>query len=485
MVKKILGMDDILKGPSRTFGEFSLLTDYTPEGCTIETISLAQDLCGIKMGIPFLSAAMQSVTGFELALEIARNDGLGVLPGNLDIGIEAGLVEKIKKQDMPLIEDYVYARPSETIEQVLGKVAKYGHSTIPVVDRFLRFLGWFRESDYDRTVPKDNPVKNVMIPRRKITTCRYRLTFEEVQKEFGETEQKCLPMLDSARHLHKLAFKRDIEKPKVAAATSSHADWRERVGACIEAGADMIIFDSSHGHNYYQEHAIMDYKKDSRFKDVPVCGGNVITAKGFRYLAEAGADIVKVGMGVGSICTTAETKATGRGQYTAVYAVVKARDRFFKKTGKYIPIIADGGISYSGQMVIALTTADFIMMGNYFNKFFEAAGRAIDSEGNFVEKNKFDDSRIRFIETWGEGSERAKNYVRYGHLTKKTSFAEGIEGKVKYGGMMKPSLERDVSAIKAALRDTGSYNLRQFRENSEIELRSEHSLLESRVHDVV
>ena len=323
-----------------------------------------------------------------------------------------------------------------------------------------------------------------MINKSNIYTSRHKYSIEEIQGEFLKTKQKCLPLLDDEGHLVRLAFKRDIEKPKVAAATSSHKDWYERVDKCIDAGADLIVFDSSHGFNHYQIKAIKQYKENPKFNIIPVCGGNVISAKGFRALAEAGADIVKVGMGVGSICTTAEVKATGRGQFTALYDVVQERDKFFKETKKYVPIIGDGGLSFSGQMIIGSTVMDFGMMGNYFNQFFESAGRAMDKDENFLEKTKENISKIAYIESWGEGSERAKNYARYGHLTSKTSFAEGIDGKVKYGGMMKPRLEKDVSAIKAALRDTGCYNLKQFRENSVIELRSEHSLNESRIHNV-
>ncbi len=489
MVRKIRGIEDVLEGPSRTFDEFSLLTGYTPKGCTIESVSLEQDLCGLTMKAPLLSAAMMSVTGFELALELARNGGLGVVPASLSVDEQVAIIRGLKEQDMPLIEDYVFVLPNEPVFEVLRKAKEHGHSTIPVVDKFRNFLGIFDANIFNQgnddaplKVASNSPISDVMQPAKKLYSCREGMSLKDMQKKFSELTQRCIPIVNRKGQLVRLAFKRDIENPQVAAAASSQSGWEERVEACINAGADMIVFDSSHGFNYYQEKTITQYKKNSHFKHVPVCGGNVITAEGFRCLAKAGADAVKVGMSIGSICITAGVKGTGRGQFTAVYEAVKARDEFCKRR-KYIPIIADGGISFSGQMVIALTIADFLMMGNYFNRFYEAAGEALDEHGNVIDRAK-EPSRIKYIATWGEGSERAKNHARYGHITKRTLFAEGVEGRVGYAGRMKPNLRRDVNAIKAALRDTGSMDLPEFRKKAVIELRSEHSLAESQVHGV-
>jgi len=275
-----------------------------------------------------------------------------------------------------------------------------------------------------------------------------------------------LIVLDDLGRLVKIAFRKDVENIAVGAAISTHKGWKKRAKACTDAGADLIVVDTSDAFNEFAMEVIREFKIMN--DTVPICVGNVITYEGAKYLMESGADLVKIGMSSGSICTTQREKATGRAPMTALLDAAKARDDFHKESGKYIPLIIDGGVSAAGDMIIALTTADIVMMGGYFNHFFEAEGEKLD-ENMQVTSHEPD---IKYIATWGEGSARARNLDRYGHVARKTFFAEGEEGTVENWGRLKPKLKQDIRKIKAALSNTGCMNLEEFRNKAVIELMS-------------
>jgi len=263
--------------------------------------------------------------------------------------------------------------------------------------------------------------------------------------------------------------KKDVEEIKIGAAISTYKGWKERVKANVDAGVDLIVIDTSDAYNEFTANVIKEYK--SMGIEVPICAGNVITKEGALYLMEAGADIIKEGMSPGSICTTQREKAVGRAPMASLLAADDARREYFEKTGRYVPIIADGGISSSADIIIALSIANAVMMGGYFNRFFEASADKLDETRSITT----DESRMRWVETWGEGSERAQNLKRYGHLSRKTFFAEGIEGIVPYVGRLKPNVKKDLMKIRAALSNTGSMNLEEFRANAVLELNSLYS----------
>jgi IMP dehydrogenase len=290
---------------------------------------------------------------------------------------------------------------------------------------------------------------------------------------------KYLVVLDNLERLIKLAFKQDIDTIKIGAATDTYIGWRKRVDKVINTGVDLIVIDSSDAFNENIIDAVKEYK--SNYK-VPLCVGNVITYDGAMALMEAGADLVKEGMSSGSICTTQKVKATGRGPMTSLLETVRARDDYFKKSGRYVSVIADGGITGSADMIIALAGgADLLIMGNYFNKFYEAAGPKLDEN----KKQTNNETKIRYVETWGEGSERARNLGRYGHSHRRTFFAEGAEGFVSYAGRLKPNIERDMQIVKAALSNIGAMNLDEFRKKAVLELNSIHtSSIVSNIHDI-
>jgi len=474
---------DIIWEPGRTFGEFSLLTGYTPKNCLISDISLGTDLTGgLELRLPFLSAAMTSVTGYEMALALGREGGLGILPSRLSVEEQVGIVGKIKSYEMSFVDSPLTVRDDATIEDVLREIERHGHSKIPVVDRNNVFRGIFvREHYWAADAEVGDKVSSVMIAFDKANndipySAKPGLTVDEAKQLF-DGKSNYVVVLDNQDRLVKLAFRKDVEQVRVGSAISTHEGWMERVEANLEAGVDLILIDTSDGHTEFVGELISQYKNMGT--DVPICAGNVITYDGALFLMEQGVDIVKAGMSSGSICTTQHEKAVGRGPMTALLEVQRARESF--STNRYVPLIVDGGVSSSADMIIALTVADAIMMGNYFNGFFEAAGEKID--GNGAETTFEPD--MKEVRTWGEGSDRARNLGRYGHSSRRTFFAEGVEGTVLYMGRLKPNIKIDTMKIRSAMSNAGCKTLKDFRDNAVLELNSPFtSMVVSNVHDV-
>lgn len=477
---------EVIWEPGRTFSEFSLLTRLTTEECKLTDADLKTSLAdGLILKIPLLSAAMTSVTGYDLALALGKAGGIAILPVKMSIDEQAKTVLRIKQHDLAFVEDPLSVRENTTIKEIVRKIEIHGHSTIPIVDRFQKFLGMFVQEHYwESQIDPRAKVTEAMIPyepsNSSIDVCYDpNITVEQAKEKLKQIKGRYMIVLDSQQRLVKMAFKQDIADIKVGIAISTYPAWEQRVEKNIQAGADLIVIDTSDAYNVFTEKVIQEYKKKG-FK-VPLCVGNVITYDGAMFLMQAGADIIKVGMSSGSICTTQREKAIGRAPMTALLEIKKARDDYLKETGRYVSIIADGGISSSADMVIALSIADAIMMGGYFNGFYEANALKLDAN----KKPTSEEPKIAYIETWGEGSERARNLGRYGHTDKKTFFAEGVEGIVPYKGRLKPGLEKDLTKIKAALSNTGCKNLNEFRKNAVLELNSPHtSMIVSRPHNV-
>jgi len=466
----------IIYESGRTFNEFSLLTGHTGKECVPQNITLRTKLAdNISLKVPLISSPMTSVTGYEMALAIGRNGGMGILPARLDIATQAEIVSKIKSHELSFVDEPLTIRDNQTVEEALSMVSRHGYSTIPVVTRFGEFLGIFTMEHYWKMdIPQSEMVDKVMIRYNgndsNMGICDIPdITVSEAKGILKNTDAKYLVVLDEQKRLIKMAFKQDTDMIPVGIATDTYDGWKDRVQANIKAGADLVVIDTSDAYNEYIIEAIKEYKKSF---SVPLCAGNVITYEGAMALMEAGVDMIKEGMSSGSICTTQKVKATGRGPMTSLLETARARDDYFRKTGKYVPVIADGGISSSADMIIALAAgADVLMMGNYFNKFYESAAPKLDEN----RKQTNDELKMRYVETWGEGSERAKNLGRYGHSNRKTFFAEGVEGVIPYAGRLKPNVERDAQIIKTALSNVGAMNLKEFRENSVLELNSMHT----------
>jgi len=488
MAKEILGIDKN-NMESMSLKEFLLQTGLTTKDCTFEKVSLETELYDdIVLQYPFLSAAMRSVTGYEMALECARNGLMAVIPCSMPTKEETKIIKdvkskEVKKGEIDFVEDPLTARPYDKFSYVLEtKIKRYGHSTIPVTDKFGRYLGTFiytepESFDMNASMEELMQYKN---RKKDLDFCLVDDDYEKIKKQLKKSGRRFMPILDKEGHLIKLAFIRKIPSYLVGAAVSTHKGWERRAYSSIEAGADMLFADSSDGYNVFQGKLIEKFKK--RYPRIPFCGGNIITKEGFYYLADCGADVVKIGMGIGSICTTSVVKGVGRGQATALIEIVDARNEYYVRKGRYIPLIADGSIEGTHEMVVALAIgADALMMGRYFNRFYEAAGQALDKE----KKPTNNEDNIYYKEIWGEGSPKALSYRRYGHKTARTAFAEGVVGTVEYAGRLKPNIERDALIIKSAMSNAGCKNLKELRENSILERMSSASLRDAYPHGLV
>ena len=251
-------------------------------------------------------------------------------------------------------------------------------------------------------------------------------------------------------------------------------DYATRVPMLLEAGADALCIDSSEGFSEWQKLTI-DWIREHYGNDVIVGAGNVVDAEGFRYLADCGADFVKVGIGGGSICITRETKGIGRGQATALIDVCRARDEYFEQTGVYVPVCSDGGIVYDYHMTLALAMgADFMMLGRYFARFDESPTQRVNVNGQYMK------------EYWGEGSARARNWQRYDlGGAAKLSFEEGVDSYVPYAGALKDGVESTLYKVKSTMCNCGAKTIKELQEKARLTLVSSTSIVEGGAHDVV
>jgi IMP dehydrogenase len=459
---------DINLNPGRTFSEFSLLPSLTPKDCTVQNVDLETNLSTLSLRIPFLSAAMTSVTGYDMALALGKEGGIGVLPTRIPTKEQAEIVNRIKSYEMGFVEEPITANDADSIEAVLRLVESHGHSKVPVVDRNNVFQGLFTQQHYwSSSANSQDPVTSAMISLEDITVHNNpKITVTEAKKIISSNGQNHLVVLDDQNRLVKLAFQKDVEKIKVASAISTYPGWKRRVDANIEAGVDLIVIDTSDAYNEFTQKVLQDYRKMET--GTPICAGNVVTYDGALFLMEHGADIVKVGMSSGSICTTHREKAVGRAPMTALIEASRAQETFIDR---HVPLIMDGGISTAADMIIALSLADAVMMGHYFNRFHEAEGEKYDKAG----KETRVESEIRTVATWGEGSAKAQNLERYGHSNRKTFFEEGVEGTAPYEGRLKPYVKKDLSKVRAALSNAGCFDLESFRREASLELISPHS----------
>ena len=488
MAKEINGIDK-KNMESMSLKEFLLQTGLTTDECTFDKISLETELYeGVNLQFPFIPAAMRSVTGYEMALECAKNGMMAVIPCSMPIKEEVKIIKdvkskEVKKGEIEFVENPLTARPDDKFSYVLEtKIKRYGHSTIPVIDKFGRYLGTFiytEPENFDMNNPME---KLIQYQNRKkdLDFCLDSDDYEKIKKQLKKNGRRFMPIVDEQGHLIKLAFIRKIPSYLVAAGIDTHKEWERRAYPCVESGADMIFADSSDGYNVFQGKLIEKFKK--RYPHIPFSGGNIITKEGFYYLADCGADVVKIGMGIGSICTTSVVKGVGRGQATALIEIVDARNEYYVRKGRYIPLIADGSIEGTHEMIIALSIgADALMLGRYFNRFYEAAGQALDKEKRATN----DEEHICYKETWGEGSPKAMSYRRYGHKTARTAFAEGVVGMVDYAGRLKPNVERDALIIKSSMSNAGCRNLKELREKAILERMSPASTRDAYPHGLV
>lgn len=486
-----------LEDVSRTFGEYLLIPGLTTKLCTPVNVSLKTPLVKhpagekplIELNIPFVSAIMQAVSGPELAIELARNGGLSFIFGSQPVESQAEMVRKVKKFKAGFVISDSNLTPEHTLADVVKLVKSTGHSTIGITDDGTSngtLLGIVTSRDY-RT-EKDSPdmkVKEFMTPFPKLIVGQLGITLSEANQILWEHRLNSLPIIDKDQKLAYFVFRKDYDshrnnpdelsdetKKLLVGAGINTRDYKERVPALVEAGVDALCIDSSDGYSEWQQETLQWIKSHY---DIPVGAGNIVDEKGFRYLVDASADFIKVGIGGGSICITREQKGIGRGQATALIDVAQARDSYFKEKGIYIPICSDGGLVHDYHMTLALAMgADFLMMGRYFARFDESPTQTLRIGNNYVK------------EYWGEGSNRAKNWQRYDTGGAETlKFEEGVDSYVPYAGKMKDNLEITLGKIKATMCSCGSITLKELQRDARITLVSSTSIVEGGAHDVI
>jgi IMP dehydrogenase len=449
------------------------------------------EMPAIRLNIPFVSAIMQSVSGPGLAIELARNGGLSFIFGSQPIESQVDMVRKVKKFKAGFVVSDSNLTPEHRLSDVLHLINKMEHSTIGITDDGSangKLLGLVTSRDF-RAEKDDHTtkVKFFMTPFEKLHVGKVGLSLTEANQLIWEHKLNTLPVIDDNQHLAYFVFRKDydshrdnphelsgVDKTLLAGAGINTHDYKERVPALVEAGVDVLCIDSSDGYSEWQQEALQWIKQEYNGA-VRVGAGNVVDADGFNYLVKAGADFIKVGIGGGSICITREQKGIGRGQATAIMDVAKARDKYLKETGLYVPVCSDGGLVHDYHMVLALAMgADFLMMGRYFARFDESPTKKLRIGSNYVK------------EYWGEGSNRAQNWQRYDMGgTENLKFEEGVDSYVPYAGKMKGNLAITLGKMKATMCSCGAVTIEELQKNAKITLVSSTSIVEGGAHDVI
>ncbi len=486
--------------PCYTFNEFLLIPGLTTKQCVPENVSLKTPLVKFKKGekpalslnLPFTSAIMQAVSDDKMAIALATCGGLSFIFGSQGIEEQVEMVARVKKHKAGFVISDSNLREDQTLQDVLDMTAATGHSTIAITDDGSpqgKLLGIVTGRDYRVSrCPLDLPIREFMTPFDKLIYAREGITLSEANDMIWEHKLNSLPIIDDEQNLCYIVFRkdytshkenplemRDSEKRLLVGAGINTRDYEQRVPALVEAGADVLCLDSSDGYSEWQKETIQ-WIRDNYGDSVKIGAGNVVSKEGFDYLAEAGADFIKIGIGGGSICITREQKGIGRGQASAVIEVAKAREEYFKRTGIYIPICSDGGVVHDYHVTLALAMgADFVMLGRYFARFDESPSRKIKLSGmNYVK------------EYWGEGSNRARNWQRYDHASAKgVNFEEGVDSYVPYAGPLKDNLDITVSKIKATMCNCGCLNISELQNKACLTLVSSVSIREGGAHDVM
>lgn len=484
--------------PSRTFNEYLLIPGYSSKDCVPANVSLRTPLVKFRRGeepalslnTPLTSAIMQSVSGEALAIALAREGGVSFIFGAQSVEDEAAMVARVKSYKAGFVRSDSNLRPDQTLADVLALKQRTGHSTVAITENGEadgRLMGIVTGRDY-RISRMDlaTPISEFMTPRAKLITAPEGTSLKEANDIIWDHKLNSLPIVNERDELLYFVFRKDYDTHKMnplesldrdkrylVGAGINTRDYETRVPALLEAGADVLCIDSSEGFTEWQKITI-DFIREKYGDSVKVGAGNVVDRDGFRYLAECGADFVKVGIGGGSICITRETKGIGRGQATALIEVCRERDAYFKETGVYIPVCSDGGIVHDHHMTLALAMgADFLMLGRYFARFDEAPGGKVNVNGTLMK------------EYWGEGSSRARNWQRYdlGGATK-LSFEEGVDSYVPYAGKLSDNVQLSLAKVRSTMCNCGALTIPELQKKAKLTLVSSVSIVEGGAHDV-
>ena len=485
--------------PSHTFSEYLLIPGYSSSQHLPANVSLKTPLVrfekgkksDIEMSIPMVSAIMQSVSGEKLAVALAKEGGVAFIYGSQSIEDEAAMVARVKGYKAGFVTSDSNVKPDATLEDILAMKEKSGHSTVAVTEDGTangKLVGIVTSRDYRVSrLDMGTKVSEFMTPLADLIVAKEGTSLKEANDIIWEHKLNALPIVTEEGNMKYFVFRKDYEDHKenpnellddhkryVVGAGINTRDYAERIPALIEAGADVLCIDSSEGFSEWQKLTIA-WIREHYGESVKVGAGNVVDAEGFRFLADCGADFIKVGIGGGSICITRETKGIGRGQATALIEVCKARDEYFDETGVYIPVCSDGGIVHDHHITLALAMgADFVMLGRYFARFDESPSNKVALNGNY------------YKEYWGEGSARARNWQRYDlGGDKKLSFEEGVDSYVPYAGALKDNVALSLSKVKSTMCNCGALNLPEFRDKAKLTLVSATSIVEGGAHDVI
>ncbi len=492
-------MATFFEGESHTFSEYLLVPGYSSSENIPANVSLKTPLCRYKAGeeprvtlnIPMVSSIMQAVSGERMGIALATEGGMSFIYGSQTPESEAAMVKAVKDYKAGVVVSDSTLTPEMTMEQVMRLKEQTGHSTMPVTEDGSphgKLLGIVTSRDY-RPSRDDHQAKvaTFMTPREQLIVGTEETTLKVANDIIWDNKLNALPIVNADDCLVGIVFRKDYDSHKsnpdelldahkryMVGAGINTRDYATRVPLLLEAGADALCIDSSEGFSEWQKLTI-DWIRENYGEDVIVGAGNVVDAEGFRYLAECGADFIKVGIGGGSICITRETKGIGRGQATALIDVCRARDEYFEETGIYVPVCSDGGIVYDYHMTLALAMgADFMMLGRYFARFDESPTNRVNVNGQYMK------------EYWGEGSARARNWQRYDlGGAAKLSFEEGVDSYVPYAGSLKDGVNMTIYKIKSTMCNCGANSIKELQEKARLTLVSSTSIVEGGAHDVV
>ncbi len=468
IIKEGLTFDDVLLIPQESH--------VLPSEVDLRT-ELAE---GIKLNIPILSAAMDTVTESRLAIAMAREGGMGILHKNMSVEDQAKEVDKVKRSEHGVITDPFFLGPDNLVRDAVALMERYKISGVPIT-REGKLVGILTNRDLRFETDFDQPIGNVMT-KENLVTAPVGTTLAEAQKILGKHRIEKLPLVDEKGYLKGLITIKDIEKSiqypnsardrngrlLVGAAVGTAANTMERVAALIEAKVDMIAIDTAHGHSHLVVKKVAEIK--AKYPNIPLIAGNVATAAATRALIEAGADVVKVGIGPGSICTTRIVAGIGVPQLTAVMDCAEEADKLGKR------IIADGGIKYSGDIVKALAAGgSAVMIGSLLAGTAESPGEIELYQGRSFKVYR------------GMGSLAAMaagSNDRYFQENTKKFVPEGVEGRVPYRGSVSEIVYQLTGGIRSGMGYCGKANIEELRKNSEFVRITNAGLLESHPHDI-
>ena len=486
--------------PSRTFGEYLLVPGYSSSECIPDRVSLrtplvkyrkGQEECPLSMNIPMVSAIMQSVSGENLAIALAKQGGISFIYGSQSVQSEADMIRRVKAYKKGFVTSDSNLPPEATLADVLDLKVRTGHSTVAITDdgsAHGKLLGLVASRDYRLSrMSRELKVTEFMTPIEKLVTAPASTSLHDCNDIIWDNKINTLPLIDEQGRLQYMVFRKDYDSHKenvnelldanksyVVGAGINTRDYAERVPALVDAGVDVLCIDSSEGFSEWQARTL-SWIRENYGDKVKVGAGNVVDREGFLFLAKAGADFVKIGIGGGSICITRETKGIGRGQATAVIEVAKARDEYYEQTGIYVPICSDGGIVHDYHITLALAMgADFVMLGRYFARFDESPTNRLRVNGNYVK------------EYWGEGSNRARNWQRYDlGGSQKLSFEEGVDSYVPYAGPLADGVQTTLYKVKSTMCNCGALSIPELQQKARLTVVSSTSIVEGGSHDVI